>query len=368
MNLPISTNVPQSSAPKGAASATQQTPDDQASQANGPFGKVLARQLSDKGAATPSSTDNTSSSVADGALGNVSSEKKDSKQQLAAPDATTTPLAGMLAALHIAPPAQPAGHQATTIAKDDKQVQLSAGKATQPSLGKLQLGQLSNAHSASAASDKHGLTDKEQFAAALHTLGNGKATAELAAQRNSPMPAQTDATQAAAAAQAQLAQNNPLTATASASASLSVDTPLNSKEWGDNFSQKITWLSSQNQQSAELHLNPPDLGPLKVVLQVSGDQATAMFTSAHAAVRDAVEQAMPRLREMMADNGIMLGNTTVSDHGQRDNPSSQSNSSRGQSSALSGVSGSGISGISGISQGTRTISANRHNGMVDTFA
>jgi flagellar hook-length control protein FliK len=364
MNLPISTNVPQSSAPKGAASATQQAPDDQASQAAAPFGKVLARQLSDKGATTASSADNTSSSVADGALGNISS-KKDSKQQPAAPDATTTPLAGMLAALHIVPPAQPAGSQATTIAKDGKQVQLSGDKTAQPALGKLQLGQVATAHSAIAASEKHGVTDKEQFATALHTLSNGKASAELAAQRNAPVPVQTDAAQAAAA-QAQLAQNNPLTA--SASASLSVETPVSSKDWGDNFSQKITWLSTQNQQSAELHLNPPDLGPLKVVLQVSGDQATAMFTSAHAAVRDAVEQAMPRLREMMADNGIMLGNATVSDHGQRDNPSSQSNNSRGQSPALSGVSGGSGSGISGISQGTRVIPANRHNGMVDTFA
>ena len=100
---------------------------------------------------------------------------------------------------------------------------------------------------------------------------------------------------------------------------MTVNTPVNQDKWADEFSQKITWLASSNKdQTAELHLNPPQLGPLDVVIKVSGDQATALFTSPHAAVRDAMEQAMPRLRDMLADNGIMLGNTTVSDQTPRD--------------------------------------------------
>lgn len=77
--------------------------------------------------------------------------------------------------------------------------------------------------------------------------------------------------------------------------------------------RSLGWLLPIKDQTAELHLNPPQPGPLDVVINVSGDQATALFTSSHAAVRDAIEQVMPKLRGMLADNGIMLGNATVSD-------------------------------------------------------
>lgn len=87
---------------------------------------------------------------------------------------------------------------------------------------------------------------------------------------------------------------------------------VGSVEWGGAVGEKILWMANQNHQVAELHLNPPNLGPLEVRLTVSNDQVSALFVSHHSAVREAIETAMPRLREMMADNGIMLGNTMVS--------------------------------------------------------
>jgi flagellar hook-length control protein FliK len=39
---------------------------------------------------------------------------------------------------------------------------------------------------------------------------------------------------------------------------------------------------------------------------------SATFVSQHADVRQALEAALPRLREMMAENGISLGSATVS--------------------------------------------------------
>ncbi|MEQ1674790.1 MAG: flagellar hook-length control protein FliK, partial [Candidatus Nitrotoga sp.] len=97
-----------------------------------------------------------------------------------------------------------------------------------------------------------------------------------------------------------------------------IATPLGKDGWSDEFTQKISWMSSQKNQVAELHLNPPDLGPLDVVLKISDNQATAVFMSSHSAVRDAVENALPKLREILADNGITLGNTTVSDQSPQD--------------------------------------------------
>jgi flagellar hook-length control protein FliK len=92
---------------------------------------------------------------------------------------------------------------------------------------------------------------------------------------------------------------------------LAVAPRVGSAEWGGVVGEKVVWMASQSHQVAELHLNPPNLGPLEVRLTISNDQASALFVSPHSAVREAIETALPRLREMLADNGIMLGNVTV---------------------------------------------------------
>jgi len=144
---------------------------------------------------------------------------------------------------------------------------------------------------------------------------------------------------------------------------VNINTPVTHDRWGDEFNQKITWLASSKDQSAELHLNPPQLGPMDVVLKVSGDQATALFTSPHAAVRDAIEQALPKLREMMADSGIMLGNATVSDQSQN----KQSEPDRGSSATRAHFNDSAdVNAANNVSMRVTPIS--RHNGIVDTFA
>jgi flagellar hook-length control protein FliK len=143
---------------------------------------------------------------------------------------------------------------------------------------------------------------------------------------------------------------------------LSVNTPIAHAAWADEFSQKITWVANQHMQSAELHLNPPQLGPLDVVLKMHGDQATATFTSPHAAVREAIEQAMPKLREMLADSGIMLGNAMVFDqpaYKQQDGFAQQTRS-KAKSADLD-------TEIPAITE-SKISTIRRQQGMVDTFA
>lgn len=82
--------------------------------------------------------------------------------------------------------------------------------------------------------------------------------------------------------------------------------------WGQALGEKLVWMASGAQQTATLTLNPPNLGPLQIVVHVTNDQATASFFSAQPDVRHALESAFPRLREMMNDAGIQLGQTTVS--------------------------------------------------------
>lgn len=81
--------------------------------------------------------------------------------------------------------------------------------------------------------------------------------------------------------------------------------------WDNQVGQKIIWMVAGKEQSASLTLNPPDMGPMQVVLSVTNDKATVTFSAAQPEVRQALENAMPKLREMMSENGIALGNATV---------------------------------------------------------
>ncbi|MBU3737289.1 MAG: hypothetical protein FGM62_10015, partial [Methylobacterium sp.] len=87
--------------------------------------------------------------------------------------------------------------------------------------------------------------------------------------------------------------------------------PVASQAWGGMVGERVVWMFGQQHQSAEIMLNPPALGPLEVRLSMSDGQASLTFTTQHAPVREALEAATPRLREMLSESGIGLGNVSV---------------------------------------------------------
>lgn len=149
------------------------------------------------------------------------------------------------------------------------------------------------------------------------------------------------------------------------SQSIHVNTPVGQPKWEGDFAQKVIWLTNQQNQVAEIRLNPAHLGPVEVMLSITQDQATAQFSSPHLAVREAIEAALPRLREMMAESGIQLGNVMVgADSFQQQNKQQQAF----QSEAGAGSTHSLDAGNGGVSKIETTISLNRHNGIVNTYA
>lgn len=92
---------------------------------------------------------------------------------------------------------------------------------------------------------------------------------------------------------------------------ITVEAPLNSKVWPEQLGNKIVWLVKNDQQSAQININPPQLGPVQITLHLNGDQANAVFASPHAEVRHAIESALPQLRDMLAASGITLGDANV---------------------------------------------------------
>jgi flagellar hook-length control protein FliK len=102
------------------------------------------------------------------------------------------------------------------------------------------------------------------------------------------------------------------TASTPASAASNTLAPsVGSAAWSQALGEKIVWMTAGALQTASLTLNPPNLGPLQVVLNVTNDQATASFFAAQPEVRQALEAALPKLREMMNEAGIQLGQATV---------------------------------------------------------
>ena len=131
-----------------------------------------------------------------------------------------------------------------------------------------------------------------------------------------PQPDFTNTLSQVQAGQAQMIQAQSTQAASLATAQLQTSDRLapsvGTAAWNQALGDKIVWMAAGTQQSATLTLNPPDLGPLQVVLNVSNDQATAHFMAAQPEVRQALEAALPRLREMMQDAGIQLGQANVS--------------------------------------------------------
>jgi flagellar hook-length control protein FliK len=90
-----------------------------------------------------------------------------------------------------------------------------------------------------------------------------------------------------------------------------ITTPLHDPQWSQSLGDKVVWLARSEQQTAQISINPPQLGPMQISINLQGDQATAIFASPHAEVRQAIEDALPRLREMLSGAGITLGDANV---------------------------------------------------------
>jgi hypothetical protein len=96
-----------------------------------------------------------------------------------------------------------------------------------------------------------------------------------------------------------------------ASPRMTLTVPVSSPAWGDAFSDRMALALQNRQPVAELHLNPPNLGPVEIQVSMNGDQASLSFFSPHAPVREAIQSAMPRLTEALAESGVSLGNVFV---------------------------------------------------------
>lgn len=142
-----------------------------------------------------------------------------------------------------------------------------------------------------------------------------------------------------------------------APAAVRVDTPVGSRGWDAEVGQKVVLMVNRLESRAELTLTPPQMGRVEVSISVNGDQTSAAFVAASPAAREALEQALPRLREILAEAGIALGQASVNAESPRQDregtPAEQRAGNRNVESA----------GAAAPAQWLR-----RSEGLVDTFA
>jgi flagellar hook-length control protein FliK len=141
---------------------------------------------------------------------------------------------------------------------------------------------------------------------------------------------------------------------------------VGSTAWDQALGQKVVWMVAGEQQTASLTLNPPDLGPLQIVLSVSNSQANATFTAAQPEVRQALEAAMPKLRDMLGEAGIQLGQATVNSGSANQQGTQDQHASHGRRGF--GNENGGAGHIDEPTRIGRVAPSSSGQGMVDTFA
>jgi flagellar hook-length control protein FliK len=141
-----------------------------------------------------------------------------------------------------------------------------------------------------------------------------------------------------------------------------------------NFSEavvdKVMWMSSQNLKTADIQMEPAQLGKLEVRIDMTQDQTQVTFASPHADVREALENGSQRLRELFAQQGMNLANVNVSDQssGQAWQQSQQGaqneGSRRGRGGAASGGEDEAVANVA-ETRGSATLAA---RSLVDYYA
>lgn len=88
-------------------------------------------------------------------------------------------------------------------------------------------------------------------------------------------------------------------------------------EASQKLQERINIMLSKNIQRADIRLDPPELGQLQVRINMNSEQATVQFQVQSPQAREAIENALPRLREMLEQQGVALADTDVKEQQQQ---------------------------------------------------
>ncbi|GGY11039.1 flagellar hook-length control protein FliK [Paludibacterium paludis] len=91
----------------------------------------------------------------------------------------------------------------------------------------------------------------------------------------------------------------------------SVPTPVSDPAWGRAVGSQVIAMANLKMDKASIEINPPQLGPIEVTLKLDDKSAQVVFTAASPATRDAIENSLPRLSQMLSAGGLQLTDAQV---------------------------------------------------------
>jgi len=110
---------------------------------------------------------------------------------------------------------------------------------------------------------------------------------------------------------------NTASTTTASTLNTAITTSLQSPQWSQKVTEQVSFMLKGGLQQAEIKLNPAHLGPMEIKLTMNDDQASVNFVAQHAPVREALDAAIPRLREMLEQQGLNLADVDVSTQSQQ---------------------------------------------------
>ena len=146
---------------------------------------------------------------------------------------------------------------------------------------------------------------------------------------------------------------------------LTVDAPVGSARFADQAAQQVTWMAKNGIEHAEIRVKPAELGPITVRIEMHKNEAIISFAVTQPETRAAVENALHKLQEMLADSGISLGQTSVGGQSMAGEERLGTQSGRLRVVVPAGPHGDGTP--AGLSTGNRAAHV-AARGLVDTFA
>jgi flagellar hook-length control protein FliK len=144
--------------------------------------------------------------------------------------------------------------------------------------------------------------------------------------------------------------------------------PMQQAGWSEAVVDRVMLLSSQNLKSAEIQLDPAELGRLEVRISVNQEQTQVTFASANAGVREALEGQMHRLREMFAQQGMNLLDVNVSDQSLNRGWQGQGGDGKGRGDAGNELSGGVDEELAPLGVELKGSLPGSGRGMVDYYA
>ncbi len=143
-----------------------------------------------------------------------------------------------------------------------------------------------------------------------------------------------------------------------------VEQQVATSEWEQAIGGRLSFMARNGVTTAKLHLKPAEMGPIEVTVKMQEDQASVSFNAQHATTREALEVAIPRLREMFSQSGLNLADADVQSGAEH---ASENNNGEDRNAAANNTSGYAADSENEEVDGQTEVQVKKL-GLVDSYA